>query len=142
MAEPIAIQTSPIRLATLLVASMVFGGMVITRAREREDWLLYGFAAFFLILCAAGLWTLLFRRATLTIDASGVRFAQGHTQWALAWDEIASMHFFDTRVNGMRTNRRLVLVDRQGRERSIPSALTVTPDQLAVLIGERLPRRS
>lgn len=57
---------------------------------------------------------------------------------ALAWSDVAEMHFVDTRINGVRTNRVLVLVDRQGHERNVSPSLTLTPDQLAVLIGERM----
>lgn len=138
-ASSVVIHTSRLKLTTLLVANMVFGMMIITWAKQHEEWLLYAFAAFVALLNAGGLWAALFRRATLTLDSAGLRLTRGKKQrWSLAWRDLAGMHLVDTRINGVRTNRVLVLVDRQGVERNVASSLTLTPDQLAALIGERM----
>jgi hypothetical protein len=133
----LVVQTSRIKLTSVLVANFVFGMACLVHAKEGQDWLLYGFAAFFTVMSVTGWWVLMFRRATLVLDASGVCLEQKRMRWVLAWPDVAQVHFVDTRINGVRTNRMVVLVDRQGRERPIPSSLTVTPDQLAALINAR-----
>lgn len=133
----LVVQTSRIKLTSVLVANFIFGMACLVYAKQRQEWQLYGFAAFFTVMSAVGLWVLLFRRTTVTLDASGVRLERKRPRWALAWHDIAQVLFIDTRINGVRTNRMVVLVDRQGRKNPIPSSLTMTPDQLAALINER-----
>jgi hypothetical protein len=92
------------------------------------------------IFAAAGLFvgaTNLIHPAIVRFERDGLRFRHWRMAWFVAWADIADVRLFTVRINGFKTSVNVIVRERNGTDRRISSALTVSQPKLAELIRLR-----